>query len=233
MNQLRTKVRVFDSTKPKNSWLQYPFVCLLIPFIGYPASHTSPFIGRKLPSIPFSGKSARYAGFSIIELLIALAVLGIMTAWAVPNFTRMMDQSTVTTLANNLVTDLNLARSEAIKRRATVGVCKTNNGATCIPAASWKDGWLIWIDTNGNNANDAGDTILRIRDRITSPRIFFVDNGNNGIIYGPSGMTTLVAQASIFACYDLDNDNDPDSGKMIEISLTGNAKTGNKAPAGC
>jgi prepilin-type N-terminal cleavage/methylation domain-containing protein len=71
------------------------------------------------------------AGFTLIELLVAMAVLVIIIAIAAPSFQSMMESNRLTAQNNELVSVLNLARSEAIRRRAPMSVC---------PKGSFKDG---------------------------------------------------------------------------------------------
>lgn len=227
MNRSMTTPRYFEQNSESSQYGKDPFVCLFAPSIGYNHSHNTPFVCHNSPSVCLRRRISHFAGFSLIELMIVLAVLGIMAAWAAPNLMKVMDKSTVTTIANTLVADLGLARSEAIKRRVSIGVCKSIDGLNCAPAASWKNGWIIWADRNGNNIQDAADEILRVREQNTNPRLVFAGNGNNSFLFTPSGMTTLgAAVANISICYEAA------IGRNVEVSLTGNAKVG-KRPVGC
>ena len=64
----------------------------------------------------------RAGGFTLIELMITIAIVGILTALTLPSFTKSLKNNCMTTTTNNLVTSLQLAKSEAVKRRSTVRV---------------------------------------------------------------------------------------------------------------
>lgn len=65
-------------------------------------------------------QTQKSSGFTLLEVLITVAVLSILVALAVPSFREMMDRNAVTTTANDILSSLLLARSEAIKREKSV-----------------------------------------------------------------------------------------------------------------
>lgn len=100
-------------------------------------------------------------GFTLVELMITLAVAAILLTVAVPGFRDIIQNNRVTTQTNELVTALQLARSEGIKRGMTVSLCSSTNGAGC--GGGWQQGWIVFTDANANGAVDAGtDQVLRV-----------------------------------------------------------------------
>lgn len=72
-----------------------------------------------------------------------LAVAAILLTVGVPNFMRFVQNNRATTHTNELVTALNLARSEATQRGTLVTVCSSTDGATCSGSGDWTPGWIV------------------------------------------------------------------------------------------
>lgn len=102
------------------------------------------------------------AGFTLIELLTVLAVMSILFAIALPSFADFFNSSRRTSAINLLMTDLNQARTEAIKRNRRALVCVQNAGGTaCGTGTNWQNGWLVCADEDSNSDCDAADIINR------------------------------------------------------------------------
>ncbi len=98
-------------------------------------------------------------GFSLMELMTALTVLGILLALAGPGLGNIVDESRLSGSARDLVVDFALARNEAAMRGQRVTVCTSADGATCA-TDSWNDGRLVFIDNDTVGDVDGGDVIL-------------------------------------------------------------------------
>ncbi len=91
-------------------------------------------------------------GFTLIELMIVIAIASILMTLAVPSFSLMINNSKVTSTTNEFISSLNLARSEALKRSGNVSVCKSNASYTACDttaATFTTNGWLVFSDTCG------------------------------------------------------------------------------------
>ncbi len=95
-------------------------------------------------------------GFTIIELMVVLSVLAILSATALPSFKNTLTQLEIDGQVNALVSMIYLARSEAIKRKRVVTVCKSIDKESC--GGSWSDGWIMFEDINADGNRDLNDT---------------------------------------------------------------------------
>ncbi|BCO31640.1 type IV pilin [Thiohalobacter sp. COW1] len=102
-------------------------------------------------------------GFTLIELMITLALAAIILTLGVPSFTETIRTNRVATQVNELVTALNLARSEAIKRATAVTVCASADQATCSGSNDWRTGWIVVTDDNTNTTGSPSEnTVVRV-----------------------------------------------------------------------
>jgi type IV fimbrial biogenesis protein FimT len=170
----------------------------------------------------------RQAGFTLIELMIVVALVALLAAMAVPSFRTLLVKRTVQSAVDALMTDMRYARSEAVKRSAQVSVCQSTNGASCAAGSNlWVGGWIVFVDGNGNGAMDAGDEILRVQQALTSmasiasaapagDRRFFT--------YQPTGWAKSASQTFIFT----PNGNVP-AGSVRIVCVSNQGRAGLKA----
>ena len=91
----------------------------------------------------------RASGFTLIELVITLVIAGILVAIGVPNLVEFLKNSARTTRLNDVVTAINYARSESVKRNADVRVCASANESTCSGSTDFTTGWVVRQVTPG------------------------------------------------------------------------------------
>lgn len=115
----------------------------------------------------------RHSGFTLIELMITIAVAAVLLAIGLPSFQQSLRSNRVATATNEMIGALSLARGEAIRNNGGGAVCPSTNGTAC--GGAWSDGWLVWADTNGNSALDAGEAVLRYSQG--SPRLAVSNSG--------------------------------------------------------
>ena len=129
-------------------------------------------------------RRAGNAGFSLIELLVTIAIVAILLAVAFPSFEGSMRSNRLATTTNELLASVSLARSEAIKNTNGAGVCASADGLTC--GDDWNLGWLVWADGGNVAANhgsfqQASDTVIRVVDA-HSRLVLDVEDGSGGSV---------------------------------------------------
>ena len=146
-----------------------------------------------------------HRGFTLLELMVVLAIAVILGALAMPNMRDFAQSSRMTTQTNDLIADLNLARSEAIKRGALVVICRSANSTVAVPTCDtaaphrWENGWIIFEDAVVAGANNQtylpanNDRLISVRGP-TQGQITLRGNGtslDSIVAFLKSGFTTL------------------------------------------
>jgi type IV fimbrial biogenesis protein FimT len=134
-------------------------------------------------------------GLTLVELLTIVAISVILLTMGVPGYAYFLNQNRLAGVTNELVTSLNLARSEAIKRGVRVTLCKSANAMdeypVCAPETSWLEGWLVFVDRGMVGQLDGTDKILWVQnDRPNAQASISVSNNfNTYASYLPSGVS--------------------------------------------
>lgn len=88
-------------------------------------------------------------GFTLLELMTAIAVLAVLFGLGIPAFASITRNSQIAAQSAGLVQALTLARSEAVKRGVRVSVCASGGANVCAGAATWNNGWIVFADDFG------------------------------------------------------------------------------------
>ena len=132
-------------------------------------------------------------GFTLPELLTAMAIIAILAAIAVPTLRQFSASSRTTAANNSLVSALALARSEAVRRSTPVTVCASTDSASCVAGGGptdWSTGWIAFMDVNANGAFDAGSDQL-LQAWSAPGATVSVSSTQNLLTYNPRGMMNL------------------------------------------
>jgi type IV fimbrial biogenesis protein FimT len=100
----------------------------------------------------------RHTGFSVVELMIIVAIVAIVATIALPSFNELIVQNRLSSQANELVAGVSLARTAAIESNSGGGFCPANASQSGC-GGSWQNGWLAWADANGNGAADPDEVL--------------------------------------------------------------------------
>lgn len=156
-------------------------------------------------------------GFTLIELMITLAVLAVLVTVAVPAFQDYIHNTRMTTQANELISTFRVARTEATQRREQVAVCRFNNPQKrCDDNERWHEGWAVFTTEDGDFDEDK-DEILALHDGLDGATVAAADI--TFVIFAESGFLTGSQEGGgdIHLCAA----NSDRPGRTIKVERTG------------
>ena len=182
--------------------------------------------------MPSSGRPA--TGFTLIELMVTLAVLAILLALAVPSFARLLAANRLSTETSELIASLNLARSEAVRRGQGVAL-------RAVDDSNYSKGWRVFADLDRNGAQSSttsdtdgkplrevgafsGTTTIHRVTRSTPPAAFTYtdvptsDTARAHVVFTARGAITANGQAFFRIC---DNAHPTLQGRIVQVNAVG------------
>ena len=179
------------------------------------------------------GSSSR--GFTLIELMISLAMLAVLLGLAAPSFARMLASNRMATQTNEFTAALNLARLEAVRRAQSVAIRADGGGAT------FQGGWKVFTDANDNGAQPGtitvtdgtviresggavggNTTITRVTRGGTAPNYTYADStaaDNMYVVFNSRGAINNATAAAFFRICD--SRDTAAKGRIVQISTVG------------
>ena len=166
------------------------------------------------------------SGFTLIELMVTLAIGAILLTQGVPSFMATIKNNRLITYTNDLVGDINLARSEAVKRGVRVVLCRSADPSAATPTCSgtantWSTGWLIFADADAEGTFVAanGDTLIRIGLPASGTTTIITNaTSNSNLEYNPDGTTNEGGGTGVFTLCD---DRGAGNGRQIQVNAMG------------
>lgn len=164
----------------------------------------------------FLHTSWRERGFTLVELMVTVAVLVIVATVAVPNLQEFAIRSGMSSIRDDFTIALQRARTDAITRNTCVSICQLATGSqnTCAPAAqrgNWQQGWVIYVNNACDSAAPAGalpaGDIVAVR-QPGNQRYQLIEDADGALL----GVATfdargaMVSRAATFHAVDSQND---------------------------
>jgi type II secretion system protein H len=174
-------------------------------------------------------------GFTLLELMVVLAIAGVLFAVAVPAMGDFLRNGRITAAANDVMAGLHFTRSEAIKRRQPVTLCTSantinadgsqNDNPTCA-ASDALTGWFAFVDLNQSGTREAGEAILMQREPMDARIAARSSADPFAVTYLVNGFALNPNQSQLVLCDE--RGNVPSAGELssargILIAVTGRA----------
>lgn len=123
-------------------------------------------------------KVPSHKGFTLVEIMIVLVIMGIMAAIAVPNLKTYMAQRRLNGAVRQVFGDLMAARQRAITENRNIGVVFSSNNHS----------YTIFADTDNDGIADSGEAVLQTRDIYPDYYDVWVDGQGRLVAFYPNGM---------------------------------------------
>ena len=181
----------------------------------------------------------KHSGFTLIELTITLAIVGILLMVGVPSLKTFMQGNQLIASTNELISALHIARSEAIKLNSRVSICESSDGTSCSSTGSWRNGWIVFVDFAGTLTNNGSsctglntNCLLRVHGAINDPLLSMsgVDTNSNAITsftFTSRGMpkdVSGVSESGVFSICSFDSSNNVIGSRAVVLSLSGRVR---------
>ena len=169
-------------------------------------------------------------GFTLIELMVTIALLAIIMSLAVPSFQQTIASTKLTSTSTDLYSSLLQARADAISQGERMTVCKSSDGSSCIVGTktTWSIGWITFVDSTRsvNPTVDAGETVTYIV-QATDPAITVSGNGSlvNYVSFSADGKSKQISggfqSGTIRICSSSSALSDDKRARDLEINIAG------------
>lgn len=145
--------------------------------------------------------SPRISGFTLMELMVVLLIMGIAMGIAVPAYNEFAGNARLSTASSELLVDMALARGEAARRGQYVTLCRSANQTACATSGNdWSVGRIVFVDIDNDGVLDSGETVVR-KTSAAKAGMTIQASVNNvfRVTYAPSGILSRGSASLYFS----------------------------------
>ena len=161
----------------------------------------------------------RQLGFTLIELMTAIALTGILLGMAVPAMGIFVSNARQTGLINDFVSSMHIARSTAITTNARVTICPSTNGNDCEPV-DWERGWIVFGDRDSDQVVDGNETVVATSSGADGVSVESPEFGQF-LTYRPNGRVMNASLDGSSGEFTVCDKRGADHAKVLIIDLSG------------
>jgi len=161
----------------------------------------------------------RERGFTLIELMIAVGLTGLLLSMAIPALDQFTSNARQTGAINDFVSSMHVARSTAVTTNFRVTVCASAGGANC-EAVSWDQGWIVFGDRDSDQTVDGDEVVVAASDGIDGLEI---QSGEFGqfMMYRPNGRVMNASINGSAGQFTVCDKRGTDHAKVVIVDLSG------------
>lgn len=154
------------------------------------------------------------SGFTVIELMVTITVLGVLVALSGPGFSDLMKNNRMAAQTNDLMSVIAFSRAEAMRRGARITICPSVNGSDCTGGSDWQNGVIAFVDTNRDAVVNPGEEVLRNIDAISAGNTISATGITSSLQFRGSGVA--IPSGTLKLC-----DDRPNRGRLISVAVSG------------
>jgi len=170
----------------------------------------------------------RLAGFTLMELIIAIAILAIIIAFAIPAYAGAMARANMGAAEAAIFNSVNNATNFSFIGGTRVVLCPSSNGIVCENSFDWSRGWLVFEDKNANRERDSDDRKLASVEEISPDLHILTSEGRTRIAF-QSGGGNFGSNAHFKLC----DHRSPQRARSLFLSNTGRIRVADSPQTGC
>ena len=184
-----------------------------------------------------------FRGFTLLELMVVLAIVAVLSTLAAPSLTRLLQSNTLSSNVNTFMADLRYARSESIRRGGGVVMCRSDDPEAANPICKttagpngngWVSGWFVFVDSDNSIDKQSSELLLRMQSPLPQMDSITENDGSastkfrftaTGRLFNASPATTFHFGGDRFAA-DVQRVLCVNLGGRVRIAGDGNASCG-------